>query len=413
MNTQRASLLVLIAVRFLRGRGNRLMAGTARSALFGTMIGVAAMIVAMALMTGYREDLQQKLTQGSAAVLIYPLSETELGEADEVVRRLSELPLVDEVRRVTYGQGALASRAHPEALGVSLRGVDWGAPLTGLGRVELDAAAGNRVPDQGVTEVVLGGDLAEKLKPEPGEVLRLMVLGVGGGRPRFAYESVRSVGTFRSGFSEFDRKLMVIDRERLEELAGAGVGESVYEVIVADLGRTPEVAARADEVLGPDHLVVDWRELNRELFTALRIQQVALFMVLGLIVLVSTFNVASNLVVLVRERMRDVGVLAALGLGPKALRSLFLLYGGGLAVTGLSAGVALGWAVSWGLTRFELIRFDEELAAIYFISSISFRVRLGDVLAVVFFTLFVTGLACWFPARKGARVRPAVALRYE
>ena len=413
MNSRRISLLALIAVRFLRGRGNHLMAGTARSALFGTMIGVAAMIVAMALMTGYREDLQQKLTQGSAAVLIYPLSEIELGEAEEVVRRLSELPLVDEVRRVTYGQGALASRAHPEALGVSLRGVDWGGPLTGLGRVELDASAGNRTPDDGVTEVVLGGDLAEKLKPEPGEVLRLMVLGVGGGRPRFAYESVRSVGTFRSGFSEFDRKLMVIDRERLEELAGAGVGESVYEVIVADLGRTSEVAARADEVLGPDHLVVDWRELNRELFTALRIQQIALFMVLGLIVLVSTFNVASNLVVLVREKMRDVGVLAALGLGPKSLRSLFLLYGGGLAVTGLSAGVALGWAVSWGVTHFELIRFDEELAAIYFISSISFRVRLGDVLAVVLFTLLVTGLACWFPARRGARVRPADALRYE
>ena len=80
---------------------------------------------------------------------------------------------------------------------------------------------------------------------------------------------------------------------------------------------------------------------------------------------------------------------------------------------GLSAGVALGWAVSWGLTRFELIRFDEELAAIYFISSISFRVRFSDVLAVVLFTLIVTALACWFPARRGARVRPAVALRYE
>jgi lipoprotein-releasing system permease protein len=413
MSARRVSLLTLIAVRFLRGRGNRLLDGTARSALFGTMIGVAAMVVAMALMTGYREDLQQKLTQGSAAVLIYPLSETELGEADEEVRRLRELPLVEDVRRVTYGQGALASRGHPEAIDVSLRGVDWGGRVAGLGRVELDTVAGERAPDDGVTEVVLGSDLAEKLQLEPGEVLRLMVLGVGAGRPRFAYESVRSLGTFRSGFSEFDRKLMVIDRRRLEELAGAGVGESVYEVIVAELARTSEVADAADEMLGPDHLVIDWRELNRELFTALRIQQIALFMVLGLIVLVSTFNVASNLVVLVRERMRDIGVLAALGLGPKSLRNLFLIYGGGLAVLGLSAGVALGWAVSWALTRFELIRFEEDLAAIYFISSISFRVRFLDVLAVVLFTVIVTGLACWLPARRGAQVRPAVALRYE
>lgn len=413
MSRARASLLLFIALRFLRGRENRLLTGTARAALLGTTIGVAAMIVAMALMSGYRQDLEQKLTQGSAAVLIYPLSESELGEASAVVERLKGLPLVDAVRHVTYGQGALASRAHPEALDLSLRGVDWQGPLSGLGRLDLESTPGAGVPADGVTEVVLGSELAERLQPEPGEVLRLMVLGVGAGRPRFAYESVRSVGTFQSGFSEFDRKLAVIDRSRLERLAGAGVGESVYELIVAELGRTAEVAARAEEVLGPDHLVVDWRDLNRELFTALRIQQIALFLVLGLIVLVSTFNVASNLVVLVRERMRDVGVLAALGLGPKSLRNLFLLYGGGLGGLGLTAGVGLGWAVSWALTRFELIRFDQGLAEIYFISSISFRVRFEDVVAVALFTVIVTGLACWFPARRGARVLPAVALRYE
>lgn len=411
MSRGRFSLLVSIAIRFLRGGGNGLMAGTARSALLGTMIGVAAMIVAMALMSGYREDLEQKLTQGSAAVLIYPLSALELGEAVAVTARLENLDGVSEVRRVTYGQGALASAAHPDALDSSLRGVDWSAPLTGLGKVEIDPELASR--SDGVTEVVLGRELAEQLAIEPGEVLRLMVLGVGAGRPRFAYESVRSIGTFQSGFSEFDRKLVVLARERLEQLAGAGVGETVYEVIVADLAQTSAIAASVDEALGPDHLVVDWRELNRELFTALEIQQIALFLVLGLIVLVSTFNVASNLVVLVRERMRDVGVLAALGLGPKSLRNLFLLYGGGLATIGLSAGVALGWAVSWAMTRFELIRFDDELAAIYFISSVPFRVRLADVLAVVLFTLLVTALACWLPARRGARVRPAVALRYE
>ncbi|MFQ5525705.1 MAG: ABC transporter permease [Thermoanaerobaculia bacterium] len=415
MSAGRASLLALIAVRFLRGGRSRLMEGTARSAFLGTTIGVAAMVVAMALMTGYREDLQHKLTQGNAAVLIYPLSEARLGEGSDALERLDGLAHVAEVRRVTYGQGALASRGHPDAIGVSLRGIDWSRDLRlqGLGEIEYrnaSAASGSRA---GLTDIIVGRDLAERLAVGDSEVLRLMVLGVQGDRPRFAYESVRLIGTFRSGFSEFDRKLVVLDRRRVEALAGAGVGESVLEVIVSDLGRTAEVAAAADRAVGPDHLVVDWRELNRELFTALRIQQIALFLVLGLIVLVSTFNVASNLVVLVRERMRDVGVLAALGLGPGSLRNLFLLYGGGLTVVGMASGVALGWLVSWALTRFELIRFEGDLAAIYFISSIPFRVRPMDVVAVVGFTSLVTGLACWFPARRGARVRPAVALRYE
>jgi lipoprotein-releasing system permease protein len=160
-------------------------------------------------------------------------------------------------------------------------------------------------------------------------------------------------------------------------------------------------------------MVTDWQELNRELFTALRMQQLALFFVLGLIVLVANFNVASSLVVLVRERLREIGVLASLGLEPARLRGLFLWYGGALGLLGTGAGVALGCLVAWVLTEFELIHFDPEVAAIYFISSVPFRVRLPEVAAVVVFTLTVTMAACWLPARRAARVRPAVALRHE
>jgi len=138
-----------------------------------------------------------------------------------------------------------------------------------------------------------------------------------------------------------------------------------------------------------------------------------LFIVLGLIVLVSTYNVASTLVVLVRERMRDLGALGALGLSPVRLSRVFLLYGGFLGGLGTILGVAIGWTACWVLTTFELIRFDSEVAAIYFISSVPFRVRPGDLLAIVVFTLLVTLRACWKPARRASRIEPAVALRYE
>ncbi len=424
MRSNELGLLASIAVRFLRGRRSRLLNGTARAALLGTAIGTAAMVIAMALMTGYREDLLGKITRGSAAVLVYPMSAADVsGDGAELKRRLAGLEHVDEVRRVSYGQGSLAPTAPTgpaapatrveaaRAVDVSLRGVDSLDSVAGLGAVEpLEGSSGVR-PE--VPGVVLGAELAEELDAGGGELFRLMVLGVAAGKPRFGYETVTAVGTFRSGFSEFDSRLVVLERSRLESLAGAGVGESVFEVAVSKLARTTEVAQAADALLGPNFLVVDWRELNSELFTALAIQKLALFLILGLIVLVSTFNVASNLVVLVRERMRDVGVLAALGLGPRALRSLFLLYGGGLGAAGLVLGVATGWGLSWALTRFELVRFESELAAIYFVSSVPFRVRLLDVAAIVFFTLGVTAVACWFPAGTGSRTRPAEALRYE
>ena len=319
------------------------------------------------------------------------------------------------MRPVVYGQGSLISDALPDGIEVTLRGIDSVAGLDGLGDLRLapglDAAARLVVGKQ--LGLVLGAELASRLQVEEGDELRLMVLGFRQGRPGFKYRQAVVSGSFVTGFSEFDQSWLVTDRLELEGMLGTEAGRGMLEVVVDDPDRADEVSARTRELLGGDYLVTSWRDLNRELFTALEVQQVALFFVLGLIVVVSTFNVASSLVVLVRERMRDVGVLAALGLSPAQLRTVFLLYGAGLGAVGCLLGVLLGAAAAWVLTEFELIRFDPEMAAIYFISSVPFKIELVDIAAVVLFTLVVTLLACWMPARKAARVRPARALRYE
>lgn len=403
-------LVVSVAWRFLRGRRSELLDGTARSALAATGIGVAAMVIAMALMSGYRQDLHRKLLRGNAAVIAYPLSNEWLDLADEVYVRLRSLESVDEVRRVAYGQGSLSSAETPDAIEVTLRGERLEDGLLGLGSIERRAAAagGDDVPG-----VLLGADLERRLAVESGESLRLMVLGARAGRPRFRYQSVRVAGTFKSGFSEFDQGMVVMDRALLERLMGGGIGGSFFEFEVPESSSPAVAAAEIREALGPDFLVREWQELNAELFAALRLQQLALFFVLGLIVLVSTFNVASSLVVLVRERMRDIGVLSAMGLGPRQVQTIFLLFGLALGVVGTTLGVGLGAGTSLFLTRFEVIRFGPDVAAIYFLSAVPFRVEAVDLLAVVGFTLSVMVLACWLPSLRAGRVRPATALRYE
>ena len=409
------TLLWSIAWRFLRGRENRLLVGTARAALVGITLGVMAMVIAMALMSGYREDLRRKLVRGNAAVIAYPLLGSVLTPADESIKTLEQIPGVTAVRPVVYGQGSLVSDHFTEGVEVVFRGIDDVAGLDGLGDVQLRAAlqGGDSLLVDGELGLVLGVDLAKRLGVEDGDALRLMVLGFQGGRPRFRFRQGIAVGTFATGFSEFDQSWAVTDRRELETLLGSELGQDMLEVAVADPEQADDIAQQAKEALGGRYLVTSWRDLNRELFTALEVQQIALFFVLGLIVLVSTFNVASSLVVLVRERMRDIGVLAALGLPPERLRTIFLLYGGGLAAVGSLCGVLLGSLVAWVLTTFELIRFDAKMAAIYFISSVPFRVELVDVLAVVGFTLAVTFLACWVPAKRSASIQPGRALRYE
>ena len=390
----------VIAWRFLRGRQSKLLDGTARAALLSTALGVMAMIIAMALMTGYREDLQNKLVRGNAAVIAYPVGGAVGGQSGALTparqRALLAIPGVRRVGRVAYGQGSLASATVGQGLEVVLRGVDPGGGQLTATPEQL------RPTPAGIPSGVLGKDLADRLGAKPGDILRLVALGFGEGRPHFHYQSVRISATFSTGFAEFDRSWVLLDRALVERLMGGETAVDLLELTVADAGEAPRIADAATSVLQPDFVVTDWRQLNRELFTALKLQQIALFVVLGLIVIVSTFNVASTLVVLVRERMRDIGLLGALGLRPGLLRLVFLVYGGFLGAFGTLLGVLAGSGICWVMTTFKLVRFDPEVAAIYFIDSVPFRVELRDVLAVVGFALLVTLLA-WLVARAISR----------
>ncbi len=400
----RSSLTWSLALRYLRGRRSRVVGGTARAALASIALGVMAMVIAMALMSGYRADLEQKLIAGNAAIVAYPLGSKVQEKAGE--EKVSRIPGVAGVERVAFAQGSLR-RPEGQSVEVTLRG-------TG-GRDRRFGEAGKLLANPALAGhgVVLGRELAQRLGVRVGDSLRLMVLGFSDDRPGFRYRTLTVAGTFASGFSEFDRSWAVLPRSLIEGLSGGGLKSDLLEISVWNAERTGEIANEVRKALGDQFLVSDWRELNRPLFTALKLQQIGLFLILGLIVVVSTFNVASTLVVLVRERIRDIGVLTALGFSPRRLRRVFLLYGALLGAAGTLIGAGAGALASWLMTVLRVIRFGPDVAAIYFVNSVTFKVVPQDVVTVIVFALGVTLLACWFPSRRAGRVSAAEALRYE
>ena len=408
----------VLAWRYLRGERSQVLSSTALAALAATGLGVMAMTIAMALMSGYTDTLERKLIGLQGDIIASPVVRMEGGNelANARDRLLSaELEGIGFLGEVAYGEGSISSPSLPEGVSVVLRGIEKGSSPTLLGSDGVpDPAlpAPNLAARDGVPSVLLGKGLMEELGVARGDSVRLVVLALGQDRARFRYRSARVEGAYATGFAEFDSSWVLLDRSALQQARGEN-GIDILEIKVDDAADRAAVTDEIQNLLGPDWLVQRWETLNRQLFAALELQELLLFLVLGLIVVVSTFNTSSTLIILVRERLADIGVLGSLGLEPRQLWWIFVIYGMGLGALGTFLGDSLGAGIAFVITEFELVRFDPEVAAIYFIDSVPFEVEAMDVLAIVLFSMIVTFLACSLPARKAARLTPAVALRDE
>jgi len=173
--------------------------------------------------------------------------------------------------------------------------------------------------------------------------------------------------------------------------------------VIGDIGR------RTDH----RYAVSDWRDINHMLFSMLRLQQIALFIIIGLIVFVSTFNIVSTLIMTVHEKRKEIGILASMGAEKRLVRRIFLWYGTMVGFVGTATGVVLGVLVCWLITKYQLVSFGPEIAEVYFVSSIPFITRLRDLVVIAGFSLIVSFLATILPSARAARLNPVEALRHE
>ena len=401
-----------IAWRYLRRPTDALMSAVGAVSVFGLIIGVMALVISMALMTGYRGDLQKKLLGGNAEIFVYSIN-GPISDKSRLIDTVRTTPGVAEAAPVLFQHALVTTERNTTGTEVMLKGIEAARARSSPMLAKIVGPRGAFDTLEGERGVAVGRYLATKLGVRAGSSISITVPADGGGSfmPRSASFVVTSV--FDTGFYEFDARWLFIDLPEAERLLNAPGSANLLEVKLAPGASLDTVTRAIADRTGHRYAVSDWRDMNRQLFSMLKIQQLVLFIVIGLIVFVSTFNIVSTLIMTVHEKRKEIGILSSMGAESSLISRIFLWYGTMVGVAGTAAGVTLGVVICWIITRFHLVSFPPEIAEVYFVSSIPFVTRARDLAVISAFAIVVSFVATVVPSLRAARLSPVEGLRHE
>jgi len=379
----------------------------------GVAVGVMALIVVIAVMTGFEVDLKTRILGGQANIVLMRYS-GPFEEYRPVMQRIADVEGVAASTPFIYTQVMLRTTAN--TTGAMLRGIDpatIGGVLKTLENVRVPeggAAAG--ADSAGMPGIVLGRELAKNLGVVQGDVVHVIsprgMLAPTGHVPTM--KPFRVSGYFESGMYEYDQTFAYINLADAQRLLRLGEAVTGLEIRVHDIYRAREIADAIVARLGPSYYARDWMQMNRNLFKALKLERRVMFIILSLIVLVAAFNIASSLIMLVMGKTRDIAILKAMGATDRSIRRIFVFNGMVIGVVGTSLGLVLGVAVCALLRRYNIHELTGDIY--YFTTQLPVKMEALDVVAIVVAALVICYVATLYPARQASRLNPVDAIRY-
>lgn len=411
---------LFVAARYLRAKRRQAVVGVVTSiSVAGVAAGVAALIIALAITNGMRRDLQDRLVDTSAHVQLMRVAADGIRNWQPLFERVRHLPHVaaaapelDEQVLVARGArdgGALIQGVLPE-YEVTVSHLLQSATPGSIQALQ-PLPPGTSLQPGELPPVVLGKDLADSIGASVGDRVTLISpqgeLTPYGMVPKWV--PFRLVGVYMSGFYQYDSAWGFIRLADAQRLFDEPDLLSVISFKVDNLNRAPEIGREIEQVAGKGFQTTNWMEQNRELFRALRLEQIVTFIVIALIVIVAALNILIALTMMVMEKTRDIAVLMSFGVDPGQVRRIFMMQGLLISATGTTLGVILGYVASWAGARYPIHLSPD----VYSIATLPFAPRAVDGVIVAAVSIGISLLATLYPSHAAGRVLPAEALRYE
>jgi lipoprotein-releasing system permease protein len=380
--------------------------------ILGIMIGVMALIVVLAVMNGFREDLLKRILGVNSHLLILS-HRGDIKDTDAVMRRALEVDGVIAATPFIYSQvmvknggnisGAILRGLDPATAGkvINIESMIKGAPLAALRESHGDLPG-----------IILGSELSRQIGAFPGDTVTV-VSPIGKLTPlgRVANEAkFRVMALFESGMYEYDSSLVYLSLYDAQEFLSLGSEVTGIELKVKDIDQSDRVGILVQDRLGYPYWTKDWKMMNKSLFSAIKLEKVTMFIILIMIVLVGALNIISSLVMLVMEKTRDIAILRTMGASSKSIMSIFIFQGLFVGLIGTALGLLSGSFLCHLLARYKFIKLPPD---VYYITTLPVRLEWLDIVLIALAAVVISFFATIYPSFQASKVNPVEALRYE